>query len=465
MSYILVVDDEKDIRDLIGQILLDEGHTVKPAYNSTSAMDYINNEEPSLIILDIWLKDSEMDGIEILKSVKLNNPLCPVVVISGHGNIEIAVAAVKQGAYDFIEKPFNTDQLLLVLNRALEASRLRKEVFSLQNKELNESKMVGDTSAFKLLKQKLDKLMKSNGRILISGSSGSGKEIAARYIHQNSQRAKNRFVTVACASIQSEKMEELLFGEEISGNINPGLFEKAHGGTLFFDEVAELPLGTQAKILRILVDQVFTRVGGKNLVRVNCRIISSTSRDLATEIERGHFKEELYHRFNVVPIRIPSLEERILDIPLLSNYFIDWLAKNEGLPVKQLSEAAVRKLQNMSWPGNIRQLKNTIERALILGRSKTDINPNDIFEFVETEKNNLQNNVLDFNSEFFADKSLRSAREEFERAYLKYQISKFGGNVSKTASYVGIEKIECAIWHITIFTSSDNVAAIIISAS
>ena len=440
MSYILVVDDEKDIRDLIGQILLDEGHIVKPAYNSTSAMDYINNEEPSLIILDIWLKDSEMDGIEILKSVKQNNPLCPVVVISGHGNIEIAVAAVKQGAYDFIEKPFNTDQLLLVLNRALEASRLRKEVFSLQNKELNESKMVGDTSAFKLLKQKLDKLMKSNGRILISGLSGSGKEIAARYIHQNSQRAKNRFVTVACASIQSEKMEELLFGEEISGNINPGLFEKAHGGTLFFDEVAELPLGTQAKILRILVDQVFTRVGGKNLVRVNCRIISSTSRDLAREIELGHFKEELYHRFNVVPIRIPSLEERILDIPLLSNYFIDWLAKNEGLPVKQLSESAVRKLQNMSWPGNIRQLKNTIERALILGRSKTDIYPNDIFEFVETEKNNLQNNVLDFNSEFFADKSLRSAREEFERAYLKYQISKFGGNVSKTASYVGMER-------------------------
>ena len=440
MSYILVVDDEKDIRDLIGQILLDEGHIVKPAYNSTSAMDYINNEEPSLIILDIWLKDSEMDGIEILKSVKQNNPLCPVVVISGHGNIEIAVAAVKQGAYDFIEKPFNTDQLLLVLNRALEASRLRKEVFSLQNKELNESKMVGDTSAFKLLKQKLDKLMKSNGRILISGLSGSGKEIAARYIHQNSQRAKNRFVTVACASIQAEKMEELLFGEEIRGNINPGLFEKAHGGTLFFDEVAELPLGTQAKILRILVDQVFTRVGGKNLVRVNCRIISSTSRDLAREIELGHFKEELYHRFNVVPIRIPSLEERILDIPLLSNYFIDWLAKNEGLPVKQLSESAVRKLQNMSWPGNIRQLKNTIERALILGRSKTDIYPNDIFEFVETEKNNLQNNVLDFNSEFFADKSLRSAREEFERAYLKFQISKFGGNVSKTASYVGMER-------------------------
>ena len=312
MSYILVVDDEKDIRDLISQILFEEGHTVKLAHNSTSAIDYINNGEPDLIILDIWLKDSEMDGIEILKSVRQNNPLCPVVVISGHGNIEIAVAAVKQGAYDFIEKPFNIDQLLLVINRALEASRLRKEVFSLQNKEINESKMVGGTGAFKILKQKLDKLIKSNGRILISGPSGSGKEIAARYIHQNSPRANNRFLTVACASIQSEKMEELLFGQETEEKINPGFFEQAHGGTLFFDEVAELPIGTQAKILRILVDQVFTRVGGKNVVRVNCRIISSTSKDLAIEIKKGNFKEELFHRFNVVAIEFHLLKREFL---------------------------------------------------------------------------------------------------------------------------------------------------------
>ena len=306
---------------------------------------------------------------------------------------------------------------------------------------MNESKMVGGTGAFKILKQKLDKLMNSNGRILITGPSGSGKEIAARYIHQNSPRANNRFLTIACASIQSEKMEELLFGQEVEGKISPGLFEKAHGGTLFFDEVAELPIGTQAKILRVLVDQVFTRVGGKNIVRVNCRIISSTSKDLAMEIEKGYFKEELFHRFNVVPIKIPSLEERILDISLLSAYFIEWLSKSEGLPNKQLTEASIRKLQNMSWPGNIRQLKNTIERALILGSSKTVINPKDIFESIETEKkDNFQSNMLDFNSEFFADKSLRSAREEFERAYLKYQISKFGGNVSKTASYVGMER-------------------------
>jgi two-component system nitrogen regulation response regulator NtrX len=440
MSYILVVDDEKDIRDLISQILFDEGHTVKLSHDSTSAMQYINSEAPDLIVLDIWLKDSEMDGIEILKSVRQNNPLCPVVVISGHGNIEIAVAAVKQGAYDFIEKPFNIDQLLLVIDRALEASSLRKEVYSLQNREINESKMVGGAGVFKILKQKLDKLLKSNGRILISGPSGSGKEIAARYVHQNSQRANNRFLTVACASIESDKMEELLFGQEFEGKVIPGLFEKAHGGTLFFDEVAELPMGTQAKILRVLVDQVFTRVGGKNVVRVNCRIISSTSKDLSTEIDRGNFKEELFHRFNVVPIRIPSLEERVLDIPLLSNYFIDWLAKSEGLPLKRLTESATRKLQNMRWPGNVRQLKNTIERSLILGSSKNEITSDDIFEFVDSKKNEYENNALSLNNEFFADKSLRLAREEFERVYLKYQISKFGGNVSKTANYVGMER-------------------------
>lgn len=440
MSYVLIVDDEKDIRDLISQILFDEGHKVKLAYDSSSAMQYINSEEPDLVVLDIWLKDSDMDGIEILKSVKQNNPLCPVVVISGHGNIEIAVAAVKQGAYDFIEKPFNTDQLLLVIARALETSRLRKEVFSLQNKEINESKMVGSSGVFKMLKQKLDKLLKSNGRILISGPSGSGKEIAARYVHQNSQRANNRFLTVACASIQSDKMEELLFGQEHEGKILPGLFEKAHGGTLFFDEVADLPKGTQAKILRFLVDQVFTRVGGKNVVRVNCRIISSTSKDLGIEIIKGNFKEELFHRFNVVPIRIPSLEERVLDIPILATYFIEWLSKSEGLPIKKFSETAIRKLQNMSWPGNIRQLKNTIERALILGSSKNEITPEDIYEFTETPKDHNEENILDFNNEFFADKPLRTAREEFERAYLTYQISKFGGNVSKTASYVGMER-------------------------
>ena len=440
MSYILVVDDEKDIRDLISQILFDEGHLVKLASNSSSAMDYINSEVPDLIILDIWLKDSEMDGIEILKSVKLNNPLCPIVIISGHGNIEIAVAAVKQGAYDFIEKPFNIDQLLLVINRGLEASNLRKEIFNLKNMENHENNMIGDTSNFRNLKQKLDKLLKSNGRILISGPSGSGKEIAARYVHQNSERSSNAFVSVACASIQSEKMEEFLFGQEIDGKVYPGLFEKAHGGTIFFDEVADLPMGTQSKILRVLVDQVFIRVGGKNVVRVSSRIISSTSRDLIDEIRKGNFKEELFHRFNVVPIEIPSLEDRLFDIPLLSAYFIDWLSKNEGLPLKNLSEEATRKLQNMKWPGNIRQLKNVIERALILGSDKKDILTGDIVDFISATSKVDDKPTSGMENMFFTNKSLREAREEFEKAYLIFQISKFNGNVSKTANYVGMER-------------------------
>ena len=440
MSYILVVDDEKDIRDLISQILFDEGHLVKLAHNSSSAMQYINTEVPDLIVLDIWLKDSEMDGIEILKSVKLNNPLCPVVIISGHGNIEIAVAAVKQGAYDFLEKPFNIDQLVLVINRALEASSLRKEVFSLKNQENQENKMIGDTTTFRNLKQKLDKLLKSNGRILISGPSGSGKEIAARYVHQNSERSSNAFVSVACASIESEKMEEFLFGQEVDGQIYPGLLEKAHGGTIFFDEVADLPMGTQSKILRVLVDQLFIRVGGKNVVRVSCRIISSTSRDLLDEISKGNFKEELFHRFNVVPIEIPSLEERLFDIPLLSSYFIDGLKKNEGLQFKRLSEEATRKLQSMRWPGNIRQLKNVIERALILGSDKSEIKKEDIAEFDEKNFKTDQENFSQIGDIYFTDKSLREAREEFEKAYLVFQISKFNGNVSKTANHVGMER-------------------------
>ncbi len=440
MSYILVVDDEKDIRDLISQILFDEGHLVKLAHNSSTAMQYINNEVPDLIVLDIWLKDSEMDGIEILKSVKLNNPLCPVVIISGHGNIEIAVAAVKQGAYDFLEKPFNIDQLILVINRALEASSLRKEVFSLKNQEIQENKMIGETTTFRNLKQKLDRLLKSNGRILISGPSGSGKEIAARYVHQNSERSSNAFVSVACASIESDKMEELLFGQEVEGTIYPGLLEKAHGGTIFFDEVADLPLGTQSKILRVLVDQLFVRVGGKNIVRVSCRIISSTSRDLVDEINKGNFKEELFHRFNVVPIEIPSLEERLFDIPLLSNHFIDWLKRNEGLPSKRLSEESIRKLQNMKWPGNIRQLKNVIERALILGSDKNVIMKDDIADFAESEFKSDQTDFSSIRNIYFTEKSLREAREEFEKAYLVFQINKFNGNVSKTANHVGMER-------------------------
>src|SRR6056297_3530516 len=333
MSDILIVDDERDIRELISDILEDEGYATRLAGNSDDAMAAINAEQPALIVLDIWLKDSRMDGIDILKTVKRDNPDVPVVIISGHGNIEIAVAAIKQGAYDFIEKPFNIDQLLVVIRRAMETSRLRRENNKLKRRETDVAQMVGECGAYRGLLSNLDKVTKSNGRVLLSGPAGSGKEVAARYIHANSNRAGAPFVTVNCAGVAPETMEEVLFGRETpERGVEPGLLEQAHGGVVYFDEVADMPLGTQSKILRVLVDQQFQRVGGADKVRVDIRVISSTNRDLTHEIERGTFRQELYHRLNVVPIRVPGLEERREDIPALARHFIAQFNEVQGLP-------------------------------------------------------------------------------------------------------------------------------------
>ena len=438
MSYILVVDDEKDIRDLIGKILIDEGHSVRLAKNSTEAMNEINNSNPSLIILDIWLKDSNMDGIEILKSVRLNKPSIPVVIISGHGNIKIAVAAVKQGAYDFIEKPFNMDQLLLVKNRALEASKLRHELIEMKKSKNIEGNMVGKSSAFKTLKSQLDKVSKSNGRVLLSGPQGSGKEIAARYIYLNSQRVSGSFITVPCSTIDSKDLDITLFGCEEKGSIFKGLIEKANNGVLFLDEVSDLSLDMQSKILRVLIDQVFKRVNGKNSVEVNLRIISSTSKNLKNEISNGKFREELFHRLNVVPIKVPSLEERREDISLLSETFLKSLNKTEGLVLRDISQEALAKLQTLKWPGNIRQLKNTIERVLILGQESGSILPNEIPD-VDTESD-IGKPAQGFINSNFINLPLREAREVFEREYLITQIERFSGNISKTAQFVGMER-------------------------
>ncbi|MEM6895739.1 MAG: sigma-54 dependent transcriptional regulator, partial [Pseudomonadota bacterium] len=323
MADILIVDDEKDIRELISDILEDEGYATRLAANSDEAMGQINTEPPGLLILDIWLKDSRMDGIDILKAVKRDNPDVPVVIISGHGNIEIAVAAIKQGAYDFIEKPFNIDQLMVVIRRAMEAGRLRRENQRLKRKEGNPADMLGEGAAFRALKSQLDKVTKSNGRVMLTGPAGVGKEVAARYIHANSNRADAPFVSVNCAAIEPERMEEVLFGRETAARgVEQGLLEQAHGGVIFFDEVADMPLGTQSKILRVLVDQQFQRVGGVDKVRVDIRVISSTNRNLRAAIDAGTFRQELYHRLNVVPIDVPSLEDRREDIPLLAKHFI-----------------------------------------------------------------------------------------------------------------------------------------------
>ncbi|MHC0052850.1 nitrogen assimilation response regulator NtrX [Actibacterium sp. D379-3] len=437
MGDILITDDERDIRELISDILRDEGYSTRLAGNSDDCMQAINEEPPALMILDIWLKDSRMDGIDILTQVKRDNPDIPIVIISGHGNIEIAVAAIKQGAYDFIEKPFNIDQLLVVIRRAMETSRLRRENLELKRRDVTSAEMVGSSSAFKALKSQLEKVTKSNGRVMLTGPAGSGKEVAARYIHANSNRAAGPFVTVNSASIAPDRMEEVLFGRETpERGVEPGLLEQAHGGVLYFDEVADMPIGTQSKILRVLVDQQFQRVGGAAKIRVDIRVISSTNGNLAAEIEAGNFRQELYHRLNVVPIAVPALDERREDIPELSAHFIAEFNRVQGLPLREMSDEAQALLQTMLWPGNVRQLKNVIERVLILGDGNGPISVAELP--MPAEQPHEEGRMM--LSGPLATLPLREARELFEREYLLTQINRFGGNISRTATFVGMER-------------------------
>lgn len=437
MTNILIVDDERDIRELIGDILEDEGFSVRLAANADECMAAINAEQPALMILDIWLKDSRMDGIDILKTVKRDNPDVPVVIISGHGNIEIAVAAIKQGAYDFIEKPFNIDQLLVVVSRAMEASRLRRENAELRRRDVTTSEMLGNSPAFRTLKAQLEKVVKSNGRVMLSGPAGSGKELAARYVHAHSNRAGAAFVSVSSATIEPDRMEEVLFGRETpERGVEPGLLEQAHGGIVYFDEVADMPLGTQSKILRVLVEQQFTRLGGADKVRVDLRVISSTTRDLRAEIAAGRFRQELYDRLNVVPIAVPALAERREDIPDLARHFIEVFHRSQGLPLRTLSPDAEAMLQTMPWPGNVRQLRNVIERVLILGDGSGVIEAREL-PAQEGSAGDEGRLVL---GGALATLPLREARELFEREYLLTQINRFGGNISRTAAFVGMER-------------------------
>ncbi len=437
MTSILITDDEKDIRELIGDILKDEGYAVRLAANSDECMAEINAEPPALMILDIWLKDSRMDGIDILKTVKRDNPDIPIVIISGHGNIEIAVAAIKQGAYDFIEKPFNIDQLMVVVSRAMETSRLRRENADLRRRDVTSTEMLGSSAAFKALKSHLEKVTKSNGRVMLTGPAGSGKEMAARFIHQNSNRAGAAFVSVSSATIEPERMEEVLFGRETAERgVEKGLLEQAHGGVVYFDEVADMPLGTQSKILRVLTEQQFTRVGGNDKVRVDLRVISSTSKDLRREIGTGRFRQELFDRLNVVPIAVPSLEDRREDIPELTRHFIEMFHRTQGLPLREVTGEAEAMLQTMQWPGNVRQLRNVIERVLILGDGAGPIETREL-PGQETATDNGGRLVL---GGAMATLPLREAREVFEREYLLTQINRFGGNISRTAGFVGMER-------------------------
>ena len=437
MKDILIVDDERDIRELISEILIDEGYQTRLSGSAEECLQELKKSVPGLLILDIWLKDNEMDGIDILVKAKREFPQVPVVIISGHGNIEIAVAAIKQGAYDFIEKPFNIEQLLVVVRRAMETSRLRQENFELKRKDTPISVMVGESNAFKNFLANLDKVTKTNGRVFLTGGSGSGKEMAARYIHANSERASKPFVIVNCASIAPDRMEDVLFGRDSGNSLSSdGLLSQADGGVIYFDEIADMPLETQSKILRVLVDQKFQRVNGKSEVRVDLRVISSTSQDLREAIRQRSFREELYHRLNVVPINVPSLSQRLEDIPLLFEHFAETFHETQGLNLRQLSLEASTMLQTMAWPGNIRQLKNMVERVLILGDGQGDVSIEELPSETKSTNENL-NNVA---SGPIATMPLREAREAFEREYLITQINRFNGNISKTAKFVGMER-------------------------
>jgi two-component system, NtrC family, nitrogen regulation response regulator NtrX len=443
MPYdILIVDDEADIRDLVAGILEDEGFGTRTARDSDSAIAEITNRRPSLVFLDIWMQGSKLDGLQLLDVIKQDHADVPVVMISGHGNIETAVAAIKKGAYDFIEKPFKADRLILVANRALETSRLKREVKELKQIAPVSSTMVGHSPTMNQLRQTVERAAKANSRIMIVGPSGGGKELAARMLHGMSSRAEGPFVVINAAAIVPERMEVELFGvEQTNGEYQrkAGALEEAHGGTLFIDEVADMPRETQSKILRVLVDQTFQRVGGMTKVSVDVRIVSSTTRNLETEIAEGRFREDLYHRLSVVPIRVPPLSDRREDIPELVEYFMDQISIATGLPRRKIGADAMAVLQSHIWPGNVRQLRNNVERLMILAGGDPDATitadmlPQDVGSMVPAMPTG-------HNGEHIMGLPLREAREVFERDYLIAQISRFSGNISRTAEFVGMER-------------------------
>ena len=438
---ILIVDDEVDIRELVAGILQDEGHGARTAKDSDDALAAIEKRRPQLIFLDIWMQGSRLDGLQLLDILKAEHPEVPVVMISGHGNIETAVAAIRKGAYDFIEKPFKADRLVLVAERALENLRLRREVTELRQVSGKATRIVGKSSIINQLRQVIEKTAPTNSRILINGPSGSGKEVAARTIHQLSARSDGPFVVINAASITPETMEPELFGVEAGEGRNRkvGALEEAHGGTLFIDEVADMPRETQGKILRVLVDQSFTRVGGGTKVHVDVRIVTSTARDLAEEVAEGRFREDLLHRLSVVLIRVPALSERREDIPELVEHFQGQIAQSTGLPKRIVGEDAMAVLQSHEWPGNVRQLRNNIERLMILAGGEPDavitaeMLPPEIGALMPTRPNGQGGEQL-------MGLPLREAREIFEREYLVAQINRFGGNISRTAEFVGMER-------------------------
>ncbi len=439
ISDILVVDDEADIRELVAGILQDEGFSVRTARNSETALAAIKARKPALVVLDIWMTGGGMDGLELLDVLKGLDQDLPVIMISGHGNIETAVSSIKRGAYDFLEKPFKSDRLLLMVQRALEAADLKRENRRLRTQAIVPDGMVGASAAAQALRSMIAKVAAANSRVLISGPPGAGKETAARLIHAASPRARGEFVAISAAGMTPQRIDLELFGEE-GGEGRPariGVFERAHGGTLYIDDIADMPRESQSRVLRVLVEQRFRRLGGDQDVQVDVRVVSSTSRDLAEEIAAGRLREDLFHRLNVVPLRVPGLAERREDIPKLIEYYIDRLSTASGLPRRRLADDAFATLQVQSWPGNVRQLRNVVERILILAAGDPD---QPITADMLPPEASASPPAGGMGTERIIALPLREARELFEKEYLDAQIMRFGGNISRTAAFIGMER-------------------------
>ncbi|MCX7329587.1 MAG: sigma-54 dependent transcriptional regulator [Hyphomicrobiales bacterium] len=441
LADILVVDDETDIRELVAGILQDEGYSTRRAGSADEALAAIQARRPNLVFLDIWLQGSRLDGLQVLDLIKESDPELPVVMISGHGNIETAVSAIRRGAYDFIEKPFKADRLVLVADRALEASRLKREVKELKTRSVQASRIVGRSTAANQLRATLERVAPTNARVMITGDPGTGKELAARTLHALSSRASGPFVVINSATITPESMEEELFGiEAVEGRLRRvGALEEAHSGTLYLDEVSDMPKETQGRILRVLIDQNFQRVGGTTRVHVDVRIVSSTCKDIVGEIAAGRFREELFHRLNVVPIRVPSLSERREDVPDLIDFFMEQLSVASGLPRRSIAGDAMAVLQSHEWPGNVRELRNNVERLMILTKGDplaevtTEMLPAEVGALVPVTPTGSGGEKL-------MSLPLREAREIFEKEYLVAQIARFSGNISRTAEFIGMER-------------------------
>jgi two-component system nitrogen regulation response regulator NtrX len=435
---ILVVDDEADIRELVSGVLEDEGYSVRVAADSNAALEAVEERRPAMVLLDVWLQGSRLDGIQLLQEMKRRDPTIPVLMISGHGNLDTAVAAVREGAIDFIEKPFEAERLIYLVNRATETERLRRENEVLRQQVGHEDQLHGSSVSINTVRATLKRVAPTGSRVLISGPPGVGKEVAARMIHQWSPRARASFIVLSAATMTPERVEAELFGSEEGGLVRPGLLEHAHGGTLFLDEIADMPVTTQGKILRVLTDQSYTRVGGTRPVRVDVRVLSATSRNLQDEIAAGRFREDLFYRLNVVPVRLPSLRERREDIPELVSNFLTRIAAERRLPMPGVSEEAMAALQAHDWPGNIRQLRNIIERTLILAPGdrvaciEVDLLPAEIVDQQGSANGGPAMTIM--------GSPLREARESFEREYLRIQIRRFSGNISRTATFIGMER-------------------------